>query len=468
MKVVSEATGKKASLIVKKSYALQKKATKAKEVAKDRTSSVPVDPMLLQDENQNDFDGTTAGQGENGSRLQELDNFADWAADAIRDQKKDIDRLSTVVGKIERDMQTFKEFMTSIRKELASKYTSSEFGRVSDDVVYLQNDVDNLRLEIQNVKESRTPQPQGLNVPAEELDVMTESISMLSSKVNEVETLKLEIQFMKSRIKRMEEGTRGVAPSVEPRSAGTPGPVLRIDPGRSASAAPSTQQASFRKPFLPLSSPMRASVGSEAAAQKRKSFPGADARPSFKKGRLSDAAVNTVNRRPSQLSQVHLAEDIDNEPEGDSDFDLTYISDSEEEFEAAIGAATSRKPRNPPSAVSSKASVNTGDIPDKPQRKRGPPKGRPSNVNAEGVKVTKSGVPDKRVGNIKNIRKWQDKVRQTEERDMGPRKEETVVQSVEGNNNVSPDLVHEESDEARQAALEARERLVRETIEREL
>jgi hypothetical protein len=101
--------------------------------------------------------------------------------------------------------------------------------------------------------------------------------------------------------------------------------------------------------------------------------------------------------------------------------------------------------------------------------------------NADGVRLTKKGTVDRRTGNYKYLKQYYEKLRtqkeqegQGQEQGSGEVEGVHVVPSVEDETTAAvtkiqnEDTERERLDAVKQAELEARDRLVRETLEREL
>jgi hypothetical protein len=79
----------------------------------------------------------------------DLAKFSAWAEDAIKSQQNAIDRISGAVTRIERDMESFKNFMGEMRAELeanrATRQTQQESNQ--EQLAWLQEDLKDLRQE---------------------------------------------------------------------------------------------------------------------------------------------------------------------------------------------------------------------------------------------------------------------------------------------------------------------------------
>jgi hypothetical protein len=131
--------------------------------------------------------GAKAASPEAAGSPQDMTTFSEWAGSAIADQRRDIDYISKVVSRIEKDLGPFKEIIDEIRIGSLSNTGGETPPRNS---------------------ESQKPTD-------EDMDAIASSISKLNQKVNDVDTLRLELQFLKSRLKRLEDRFRRTSLSVD-------------------------------------------------------------------------------------------------------------------------------------------------------------------------------------------------------------------------------------------------------------
>lgn len=259
--VLSRRTGKVAQPVVRKSHELNKEAAGG---------------------------GQHNGEIKDGldAENEETDHFRSWTEVAIESQKADIERISASVQRIENDMQSFKDFMTVVRKELSIRPTNIE--------------LDSLRASITETIDRR----QGIALSSEDLELMTDSISKISSRVSEVDTLKLEVQLLKSRIKRFEENESRATEITrsEPRPLSVRPLVEQLQ--RVANSAESTPQHDLH-------------------AAKRRRISGQDISESPSLNARSASGVS----KPSRLSNVQVADCLDDAQDGvtyaESDDDYT-------------------------------------------------------------------------------------------------------------------------------------------------
>ena len=256
LNVLSRRTGKVAQPIVRKSHELNKDA------------------------------GTATGERKDGldAENEETDQFRRWTELAIEEQKADIERISASVQRIETDMQSFKDFMTVVRKELSIRPTNIE--------------LDSVQASITETIDRR----QGAALSSEDLELMTDSISKISSRVSEVDTLKLEVQLLKSRIKRFEEN--------ESRAA----EITRSEP-RPLSVRPLVEQlqrAAASADNSPAQHDLHAAKRRRISGQDISESPSLNARSASglaKPSRLSN--VQVADRAEDDLSGITYAESDD-------------------------------------------------------------------------------------------------------------------------------------------------------------
>lgn len=539
MSVISERTGKPSTPSIKHTYALTRKGSKNggdNNVHNNTNGGNGHDRDLAVDS------GVSLDDAD---RLQNLSHFAEWAEGAIDTQKKDIDRISASVNKIEKDMRSFKDFMTMVRKELTVRPTNIEMDEV-------RATVSSLRDEIHDSKHDRRGAEGSLSF--EDVDLMTESITTISSKVNEIDSLKLDLQMMKSRLKRFEDGAK---------ERGMP---MGSRPARNESPAY----------IRPLVEKLR---GAAAGIDKHIPNSAASENVTIKRRRISDEEIigpptsrigsNPIVRKPSRLSNVQLPDDSPGRIERDfDDFSgLTYVEDDDVYEppklqnkrlsaiprgvahtpvvgEASPAASKSEQPQNQrlttpadtdqTSATGTKPNasrrggdrrsqafianmqMNAGGSPTAPQstpRKkktqterdatRGGAREGSQQIDVENFPLTANGTIDRRyktgayVGkfhtrNLKAKRKnrggsreermdeYDDEYDEDYDRQVDEEKGKKIVPSVERDGALATprtalvyqtkgqDISVEEKESIRQETLEARERLVRETMESEM
>lgn len=205
MSVILETTGKKATIVVRKFIALTRKSGKRPAVARRASSThslPPAHPKSVPPPFRPPVPLFHANTPKLSAALvtaspQQLDaeKFRPWAENTIRSQQNDIDRVSGTVGRIERDMQSFKEFMEEVRSELALN---------RETMVQAKDDLNKLR----NQAEDTTQRPRssnGVDVFSKRLDAITDDILLVNQKASKVDLLKEELKKMQDRLASLEE-----------------------------------------------------------------------------------------------------------------------------------------------------------------------------------------------------------------------------------------------------------------------
>ena len=486
--------------------------------------------------------------------LPSLIRFAEWAEDAIAGQRNDISRISAIISKIEKDMQSFKDFMIETRRDLATVPVGKPWASMKRSVTLLEEEMGSLRTELEARPGSAHPSvDNGVKLSAEELDVLTSSITKISQKVNEVESLKMELQFMKTRLKRFEEGARTVKQAVElPAKENLPTLVPnsslntpRLPRSVRQVIEPITQESMPERPSNPNLNTRRSNgiargistewdytrtPISETRTRKRKSeeyegdsaleIMAASAVNSQKKGMPLNSALTDphhnpywkVNHksRPSCLSNVQHVDEIPDPLNPDLSFYAEKFTDGnksegdrrrpasskdrEREYDSAPESRPARRNTQPVRQNNLRRDSSTPEEPSPPRaknprfqalqkiktssRRRAYSEGQ---RNADGVRLTKKGTVDRRTGNYKYLKQYYEKLRtQKEQEAQGQEKESGkggeaghIMPSIEAGATAAAQMREEDNERerleiAKQAELEARDRLVRETLEREL
>jgi hypothetical protein len=536
--------GKKIPLAVRNSYALKGPSTHQEHYSPPKLPQTPpAQPQFLSP--QPIFHGRgTPGVSEDGSV--DLANFTRWAEEAIDGQKQDIDRISAIVEKIEKDMHGFQDFLGDIRRQFQFVPKSSRVEQIGRDLSALQDEV----LDLRGLPQTRIDRPvkasgDGFAFNADELDALSASISNISHKANEVDGLKIELQFVKTRLKRLEDAGRNASHATQPDallSAGNFEQRPRIGSMTSMNASiVHRQQQSHSK-----SSDRRTSNGIEDAKRRRSSqHHGVDEDHALdedpismdhphKRGRHSETSAQlrgssyATNPQPSRLSEAQYADELNSE-------DLQYEeTPNDEEFEspptlrdqplqpkpqhkALQNVLSSSRRMNYRNTAPSLEIEITEDSTPEPQtdtesagresrndskrdgrslsRNRG--RSTVGSRSQSGVRLTKHGKPDKRAGNYRNLKAYYERLRSSEESDA-PRAEggDTVgrqqmqakfqgqangkgrdLRKIARNsmrndpkvvNPVEMRIADIEGEDLRKIALEARDRLVKETLAREI
>lgn len=460
LNIVSEQTGEIVPLQVEKTYALDGELARPRIVsqyrpppdANDRVDShIPEAAMITPPDTHPD------AQGERGREVMIADDemdFRSWVEDSIDSQKKDIDRISDIVFRIEKDMRLCKNFMAEMRRETTAKSASSE--RVSRDIDSLHHGLEDLRRETRDAASARPVEGNGIHFTVEDLDSLTENISSIRVKANEVDSLKLELQIVKTRLKRLEDQTRGG--SAIPPSSATP--VREIAPSRAMPPPPfptaarsglsETRAASERRE-------LNNSMYDSNLPKKRRDPPWVDnvAEPvsaSRKKSRQSPRVtsappkITAIKPLPADMLSSTLFNMDDDEDELDDEDDLDQddddyrpsprgrtksvsnptsaskksvpakvisrrqsISDTnssappdDQETEAQTHDWLGNNSHKPPTTGSSIRSMSSASSRDGAQP-RVPKKMPPQRYDENGVPITRHGTPDKRYGADKSI-----------------------------------------------------------------
>lgn len=493
MKVTSGSTGKPCTPVIKHAYPLKRNGPKSG--LNDNTQEND-NKINSQDHNLAVADSDHP-QVDDADRLQHLTQFADWAEGAIDSQKRDIDRISVSVNKIETDMRSFKDFMTMVRRELAVRPTNVEM----DDV---RASVHLLRDEIDQSSSTNVVRPAEGSLCFEDVDLITESITSLSQKVNEIDSLKLEIQFLKIKLKRSEDITRKAGRYVDSRPI-TPLPTAtHHQDDSSAYVRPLVDQLQRNSQRNSKGSEkhMSSSTAMEDNRTKRARLSGKDMRvvvaPNVqssstlrKPSRLSHALLPVSRGHPAadvdELDDIALADDITDdafEPE------LTDIDPA-----IATGMVARSSPLDEGQPGASKLNWRNAHLRTSQSRKARPSRRKSRGVSDEldpdFIPLTAKGTKDRRfrTGAWSNRRRESGNTDlkmtasgnlQGEADDTEKDGEEDIVQSVERDDAptapqaVMLDSAHqqhmtdEELQTRKQEKLQARERLVKNTIDREM
>jgi hypothetical protein len=161
--------------------------------------------------------------------LSELASLKSWTEKAITCQKRDIDRISGTVERIEKGMQSFREFMEEVRTELASNRQVQNHAS-EEDLVLVRKALDGLRLQIESGRAgTKSSSTQNAELSSQKLEIIVRNLQRVSAKANEVDDLKMEIEQLKARLHQTEDVAQtGIPPSEVMQSieAGS-GPTLK-------------------------------------------------------------------------------------------------------------------------------------------------------------------------------------------------------------------------------------------------
>ncbi|OBT74685.1 hypothetical protein VF21_06973 [Pseudogymnoascus sp. 05NY08] len=479
MKVISESTGKSCTPVIKRAYPLKRTGPK---VGHDDNTQENGNDMNGHDHNLAVADSDHPPHPDDADRFQRLTQFADWAEGAIDSQKRDIDRISVSVNKIETDMRSFKDFMTMVRRELAVRPTNIEM----DDV---RASVHSLRDEIEESRSTNVAKPTKGSLSFEDVDLITESITSLSQKVNEIDSLKLEIQFLKIKLKRSEDITRDAGRYVDSRTS-TPLPATTRQRDESpAYVRPLVDQ--LQRNSTGFEKHMSSTPIVDDNRTKRARLSGKDMRAVV----APNVQPSSTLHKPSRLSHVLLpvsqdrravsVDELDDmAPTGDTTDDAYEPNPTDiDPATATGGVARPESPSNEGQPVASKPSWRNTHLRTSQNRRAKPARtsrGGSDELDPDFIPLTAKGTKDRRFtkGRWSNKRRASKNLRgETDDVEDG---EEDIVQSVERDDApaipqaVMLDPAHqqpmtdEDHQKLRQETLRARERLVKDTIDREM
>lgn len=469
MKVISASTRKPCKPVIKHAYPLKRNGPK---VGQDDNTQENGNEMSGQGRNSAVVDSDHPLRADEADRLQHLTQFADWAEGAIDSQKRDIDRISVSVNKIETDMRSFKDFMAMVRRELAVRPTNVEM----DDV---RASMHSLREEIDQSCSTNVSKPAEGSLSFEDVDLMTESITSLSQKVNEIDSLKLEIQFLKIKLKRSEDVTRQAGRYADSQR-GTPLPTATHHQDEStAYVRPLADQ--LQRSSTGFEKHMSSSHAMDDNRTKRVRLSGKGM------GAVVPPAVQSGStlRKPSRLSHV-LHPILQGRPPADA-HELDDMAPTDnftvDAFEsrptdvgpaAATGSvARSGSPLNDEGQpVASKPSWR--DAHRTSQNQKSKSSGKSHELDPEFIPLTAKGTADRRFksGRFSTRRRESGDLSVVAD-DMEKDSEEDILQSVERNDapmepGHQQHMTDEEHQNRKREALQARERLVKNTIDREM
>lgn len=494
MKVLSSSTGKPCRPVIKHAYPLKRSGPKGGHDENTQENDNEI--------NNHDHNLAIANSGhpprvDDADRLRHLTQFADWAEGAIDGQKRDIDRISASVNKIETDMRSFKDFMAMVRRELAIRPTNIELDEVRASVHSLRDETDQ-----SHSKNADMPAEGSLSF--EDVDLITESITSLSQKVNEIDSLKLEIQFLKIKLKRSEDATRKAGQYVDSRPSSPLPTTTHHHEESSLYVRPFVDQVQ-RNP-TGFEKHMSSSPAIEDSRTKRARLSGKDMRAAV----APNSQTGPAPRKPSRLSHVlvpvpqdHLvasAYGLDDMIPADNITDDAYEPEPGVTDPAAMTGRAARpgSPSNGEEPVSSKPGWRgwRNALPSNSQNRKAKPsrksRGGSDELDPDYIPVTAKGAKDRRFRTAVRHTKRRESGNPDDLKISGPENfqdgtddvkkdgEEDIIQSVEPDDapaipqaaTLNPahqqHVTDEERQKLRQERLQARERLVRDTIDREM
>lgn len=159
----------------------------------------------------------------------EFREFAEWAEDIMGTQRKDIDRIDGVLGRIENDMQLFKDFMADMRKQLDPH---DRFMNVTNnqEISHLRDELAGLQLQMNQAIQS------GPGLTRNGYEVLNQNMVRIDRKVIEISSLRPEVKSIMTRVDRLEERTRAALHSTNAQNASRAEESLRPGPTRAQSA----------------------------------------------------------------------------------------------------------------------------------------------------------------------------------------------------------------------------------------
>ena len=130
----------------------------------------------------------------------QVTKFKNWAEDAINNQQKQIDRISGTVGRIEKDIGLFKDFMLEVRSEIGStRQIADPAGK--EDLSSLREELHGLR---QQVAESGQAVSRANDDSSRSLEYVAQHVEQVGQKADEFDELKLELPRMRARVGSLE------------------------------------------------------------------------------------------------------------------------------------------------------------------------------------------------------------------------------------------------------------------------
>jgi hypothetical protein len=327
---------------------------------------------------------------------QDMTTFPEWVGSALAEQRRHIDCISMVVSRIEKDLDSFKETIDEIR-----------IGSLS------------------NVGGGTSTNSGNQKPTDEDMDAIASSISKLNHKVNDVDTLRLELQFLKSRLKRLEDKPRGTSLSVDsylwsvlPQKrkvqSSAPGqedqPDLPVIDPRKQDGNPKQ----LRPPTAQLLSDTNSLTSDTMGEECRLDSPPVS--ESWLTSLGNDEAVH------QDSGCARLAEEQESSNCG------PYTSGREQRSRTGPLSSPASSPE--PHILSTCSSLGLSAKKTKPslRSRRTYSQGL---RNADGVRLTKSGMPDKRAGNYKYLKAYYDKLKKDRTRGAEREREQEQEQEQE-------------------------------------
>jgi hypothetical protein len=209
MSVISETTGETAKPNVIKSLPISKAGTQ--KVSKRastiqplgrKTSSVQPD----MNGHHSAFDSMPPPSISRSS-VPDYSEFKAWAQEVIGNQQRDIDRVSNTLHHIEGEMQTFRDFMTEVRLELAANLEPRQnLLQDRDDLIKVSGELRKLQNHVEAMDNAEVRGISGESL-SRDIEIIISDMLQVSEKAHEVDGLKAEFQQLKSQVAGIAEST---------------------------------------------------------------------------------------------------------------------------------------------------------------------------------------------------------------------------------------------------------------------
>jgi hypothetical protein len=109
-------------------------------------------------------------------QVRQLEKFTDWARTAVKCQQNDINRIGAAIDRMERDMNSFRDFVQEIRTELTTYHQFQESLK-DKELPVLREDLKGLRIEVDANRQFQN------TLTEEEFPVLQEDIDALRSEL---------------------------------------------------------------------------------------------------------------------------------------------------------------------------------------------------------------------------------------------------------------------------------------------
>lgn len=206
MTVISQVTKEKAKITVLKSLPLTKEGSEMTPVPRRAATAQPLNYRIssLHPEGigraspMNSMPLSTIRE----TSALDLSQFKSWARDAIKDQQKDIDRVSGTLLRIEAQMQAFRTFMEETRTELAaSRDTQHNLIQDGEELTNVQLDLEKIHKKIETLENTEQARGKSGESIGRDIEIIVSDMQRISNKANEVDDLRNGLREVKNRIK---------------------------------------------------------------------------------------------------------------------------------------------------------------------------------------------------------------------------------------------------------------------------